>query len=259
MRPRRLALFAFLVAGFVLAAAGVRYAVVGAPEPPIVVDYPVQVDIGPKRSTEIAHASFKLRNVSSRSITVDQFATSCSCAGVEQRSNGKPIAVESVVLAPGSECELWVRIGVAGKIGEPQSVSIFFRIEGQHQKSGSIRVVIPRVEGGLYAQPSVVLLKSETVPRGIIEIYDNGMSGVEIDQAISSRPDRFQVRKLELTDEERSKSHASAGKLCAKIEVTAQTRSGTRLDGEVRLKLRGHNDWALIVPVCGDAPPETDP
>lgn len=262
MRPGRFAVFVFLVALFFLLAASVRYAIFGPPEPPIVLDYPTIIDIGPKKSGVVADASLTLRNTSSRPITIDQFATSCSCAGVERRLDGRSTAVESVVLSPRSECELWVRIGVAGKIGEPQSVSVFFRIDGEHQKSGSIRIVISRVEGGLYAQASVVLLKPDrpgAAATQVIEIFDNGTPGVQFEEISSSRSDRFQVRKLELADEDRTKIHASAGRLCAKIEVKAQTRTATRLDGDVRVKIREGRDWALIVPVCGDASSEIKP
>ena len=196
-----------------------------------------------------------MQNTGSKDVVLNRFSTSCSCAGVEHRVDGQLRRVDSLLVSPaGEEKELVVRIGVGGKLGTGQAVAVSFATDAPHQPRGSMLVTIPRVEGGIYVEPAAITAGTLEIGANfnkIIEIYDNGMSNVKIEKVVASRPERFTVRQLPLTDEERRKTHEIAGRLVCRIEVTARPDSEGLLLGEVQVFANSSPAPSAIVPVYG--------
>jgi len=222
------------------------------PVEPIV--YSPTIDLGPRQFGERVEQSIKVQNTGSKDIVLSRFSTSCSCAGVEHRVAGQLRRVDSVLVAAGEEKELVVRIGVGGKLGAGQAVAVSFATDAPHQPRGSILLTIPRVEGGIYVEPAAVsagTLEIGETYRKVVEIYDNGMANVQINKVVASRPERFSVRQLPLTEEARRKTHEIAGSLVSSIEVTAKSESEGLLLGEIQVFANGSPTPSAIVPVFG--------
>jgi hypothetical protein len=62
------------------------------------VEYPEFVDLGSCAQGELATGRFLVKNVGRGELTVEEFRTSCSCAGVEREVDGKFYRVQSLRL-----------------------------------------------------------------------------------------------------------------------------------------------------------------
>jgi hypothetical protein len=216
------------------------------------------IDLGERERGEIVLCHFQVGNSGGSPLILDRFQTSCSCAGVERRVDGRYVIPESVTLEPGQQLELSVRVSVGAPQGERQRVGVVFQSNDPVRPTHAIEVLVPRVKGGVYAQPKAVILGS--VPLGepakrILELYDTGRPGRKIATVRSTYPDRFDVRLIPLGKDEPPRRHASAGNLIARLEVTAHTERSGPLDGDVEIVLANEERPPDHIPVVGDVVP----
>ena len=117
-------------------------------------------------------AHFAIHNEGDRELIVDQFTTSCSCAGVEREEEGKPVRVESLNVAGGAIAELFVRIAVNGAIGDNQFLQVFFHSNDPARPMGQVDIIIEQVTGGIFPSPrSARLWDSARGEAGLLKLW----------------------------------------------------------------------------------------
>ena len=255
MRIARL-LFAFLV----LAAAGAGATVVAVvwlrpkpPPAPPALDVPAEVDLGPQEFGTRIVGRFRVSNRGGRNLDLSRFATSCSCAGVEVEQDGQNRQVEELRVPPGGEVELSVRISVAVRPGSQQTVLVRFSSSDPERPDAAVKVVIPRITGGLSAEPAAIVFGETPLGRSathIVRLYANGSASRQVHAARSLQPDRFTVRLL--PPDPAATPGPDTDRLVATLEVTARTDRPSRLDGAVEIEL---NEATEQIQVFGEVVP----
>ncbi len=220
---------------------------------------PQTIDLGSRERGDTAVARFTIRNTGSRELVVDQFSTSCSCAGVEREVDGKPVRVESVHVPPRATAELFVRMTVGAPIGGSQWVQVFCRTNDPARPIGQLDISVPLVTGGIYPSPSAVVFGS--VPVGtpglrIVELYDADSLGRRVARARSLQPERFAVRVLPPAPGDGAAGSIDGRTLIARLEVTARTEQPGPLDGEVEVEVTGEGSRPCRLPVTGEVTSE---
>lgn len=216
---------------------------------------PQILDLGEREFGETAVGRFTVANAGGGILVLKDFATSCSCAGVEQDEGGNFRRVEVVRLPPGEQVELGVRVAVGARPGTPQIVHVAFDTNDPARPLARIDVIVSRVRGGVYAQPSALIFG--TVPVGaparrVINLYDNGVTGRRIAKVHCTPPERFDVRPVPLSSNETAPSHETAGRLMARLEVTARTMQPGSLDGRIVIQSAEPGRSPDIIPVSGE-------
>lgn len=249
---RLAARFLFLVALFCLLANGIRW-IRHSSEKDDEIKYPRSIKLAPARAGTIVECPLSVENPSSKEVTLNRFGTSCSCAGVERRIDGQLVRPESIAIPAQSKIDLVVRISIGTKTGYSQTVGVVFQTAEPEPRTHSIEVIIPRIEGPAFADPSTVVLgdvSQHAKAKSIVYLFDNGQRELKIVSAKSSHPKRFDVCRIPLSDREKEIAHANAGHLLEKFEVIANTHSVGLLDGLIEVQFQDSNA-PLFIPVCG--------
>ena len=118
----------------------------------------------------------------------------------------------------------------------------------------TIEALVPRVRGGVFADPNSVIFG--TIPRGsnrgvIVRLYDNGVSGRQIERVRSLAPERFEARLLPPAEGGDQEVHETAGRLIGQVEVVARTERAGPLEGYVEVTLAGDKRSPSLIPVTG--------
>jgi hypothetical protein len=253
---------AFRLSGFVLVpltvflgTLGFRYAQDhGLPFSPAL-ECPERIDLGPQERGEVAVGHFRVKNAGSRPLALEGFQTSCSCAGVEGKVDGRAVRLKALALAPGEDAELSVRVAVGAPVGQSQTVQVFFGTNDPARPLWQIVVLIPQVRGACCANPTAVIfgsLPSGTQARQVIGLYDNGVKGGVLRGVRATHPERFSARLLPLEEQEKQGAVGPAGSLIGRVEVTAHTDAPGPLEGEVLLAFEGTKARADPIPVTGE-------
>lgn len=220
-----------------------------------VLDYSPTVDLGERERGEVAVGRFTITNHGRGELRIDKFITSCSCAGVEQEADGQFRRLESVLVPPGGQVELVVRVSVGVEPGETQRVQVAFSSNDPAQPTGRIEVIIPYVKGGIYALPSAVLfgeVRVGSVARRVIDLYDNRQVGRRIEKVRSLQPERFEARLLPVEPRGPGQVHDIGGRLIARLEVIGQTSRPGPLNGRIEVSLAGEERQPDVIPVFGE-------
>lgn len=219
---------------------------------------PETIEFGERDRGEIVHCQIPVRNSGRALLVLDNFETSCSCAGVERVIDGRLVRVRSLELEPNEGQELTARMAIGAPQGEPQVVSVYFRTNDPARPVQQVQLVVSRVRGGVYALPKAVvfgpLRVGEQVVR-IIDLYDTGLTGRKVAAARSKQPERFTVRFVPLGPGEAPVANPSAGKLIGRLEVTAHTERPGSLDGDIEITLANEQRPPDLLPVVGDTVP----
>lgn len=233
--------------------AGVRYAWddwFGSPK----LECPRSFDLGEQKRGVIAIGRFMIINSGKDILRLNDFRTSCSCAGVEEEIDGKLFRIKSLALSPGQEAQLFVRVSIGMRAGESQRVLVSFATNDPKNPRWDMEVQVPRVTGGCFPDPSAVafgnLFPGQKESR-LIDLYDNCTPGFKVDKVYSTRPERFTVTLLPLSEKDKQRRHPTAGKLFARIQVTPSTGRPGRLDGELHLTL-SNETYPEKIPVIGE-------
>ncbi len=252
-----LILIPIIVAGLT---AGIRFGVkqrsVGYHDSPAV-EYPETIDLGEHEKGEVAVGRFWIRNGGKGQLLVDQFRTTCSCAGLEREVNGRFIRLQSIQLDRGDQVELVVRVAVNAQPGHRQGASVSFRTNDPARPEGLIGVIVSQVNGGVITVPTTVIFG--TVPvrskrKQVIDVYDAAVQQRSIERVTSRHPERFEARLLPVPVQ-RSEGQRPLGEmgglLIGRFEVTARTEQAGPLDGEVEIYLAGEARPPDAIPVLG--------
>jgi len=247
-----------VVVGMIVAAATVGVRIwkptwTGEPRPPRL-DCPALVDIGPQPEGEVATGRFRVANLGGLPLSLTQFKTSCSCAGVETVEDGVDRLVQSAVIPPGADCEFLVKISVGGRAGTSQSLQVQFATNDPDMPVVVTTITIPRITGGIYAEPRAALfgdVKRGDRPVVAIKLYDNHMSGQQIQDIVSRHPDRFTVRYIPVGTDDPPEEHPIAGRLLGRCEVTPITDRAGPLDGVVEVNALGGARPLAMISVAG--------
>lgn len=221
-----------------------------------VIDYEAIIDLGERERGEIVVAHLPISNSGRSELVVNEFRTTCACAGVEREIDGRFFRIESVIIAPGEQAEIVIRMAVDPRSGGSQRALVFFRCNDPVRPGGAIEVLIPKVKGGVLASPTAVLLGVIPVGRTVrqsIDVYDGRITGRRIKDVVSTQPTRFRVRQVPLQDEEKQQIHEEWGTLIGRVEVTALAETAGTLSGEIEIHLAGENRPPDKVSVSGQA------
>jgi hypothetical protein len=217
-------------------------------------DCPRQLDLGERKRGDIAIGNFKIRNAGNDDLHLDEFQTSCSCAGVEQEIDGKRYRIQSLSLPPGQEVQLSVRLGVGVRPGESQHVQVVFNTNDPKNPHWLLEVLVPRVTGGCFSDPRAVVfgpLSPGQRNTRIIDLFENGAPGRMVEKVYSSHPERFSAELVPLSEKDRQCVHSTAGRLFAHIQVTPHTERPGRLDGDLLVSVANETNVERI-PVIGE-------
>lgn len=215
---------------------------------------PSSIDLGDRDLGEIAVGRFMVKNAGRAPLKLDNFQTSCSCAGIEHEVEGQLRRVQSVELLPGERVELTARVAVGAKPGQRQLVQAFFRTNDPARPTAGLEILIPRVKGGVYAEPAAVVFGTAGVGERltrVIDLYDNAVQGRRIAAVRSTHPERFAVRQVPLTDVEARQVHEQGGRLIARLEVTARTERPGPLKGDIEVRLADESRRPDLISVAG--------
>jgi hypothetical protein len=219
-----------------------------------ILECPRNLDLGEKKRGEIAIGHFQVKNVGKDVLYLDEFQTSCSCAGVEQEIDGKRLRIKTLSLAPAQEAQLSVRLGVGVRPGQSQRVQVFFATNDPDHPKWLMEVLVSRVKGGCFADPSAAIFGSlspgEKSTR-IIDLYDNGTPGRRIEKIYATHPEHFTIVLLPLSEKDKQRVHPTAGKLFARIQVTSHTERPGRCDGELQVFV-SNETYIERIPVIGE-------
>lgn len=254
---KRIRLFALLALVPILAAAATwagRYTVDRRVALPIL-SFPATIDLGNRERGDVAVGRFIIANRGTTKLLVDQFSTSCSCAGVEREVGGRWQRVESVEIPPNGQFELAVRVSVGVPEGERQVVDIGFSSNDPKRPNGKIQVMIPLVKGGVYALPRVVIfgeIRCGGSESRVIDLYDNRQPGRRIEKVRSLQPERFGVRLLAVDAQQLGQIHDRGGRRIARVEIIAPASRPGPLNGLIEVSLASEERRPDVIPVFGE-------
>jgi hypothetical protein len=218
-----------------------------------VLQYTELVDLGSHEQRGVAIGRFQVRNDGRGELVLDQFRTSCACAGVEREVDGKFLRVQTLRLGAGEQIDLVLRVSVSARVGEEQRSSFSFESNDPVRPHGFVQAVISRVLGGVVTLPAAVLCGDLSVGsaagKHVLNVYDGGQAGRRIKSVRSTQPQRFRVDFRESAGA--SQRHETAGGLLGQVEITPITASEGPLDGEVEITLAGEDRHPDLVPVSG--------
>lgn len=218
-------------------------------------DCPAEVDLGPQEHGTTVVGRFRVENRGGSDLLLSHFGTSCSCAGVEIEQDGLAKSVEELRVPPGGGVDLSVRVSIGVRPGMPQTVLVRFTTTDPNRPDAAIKVVIPRVTGGLSAEPAAVVFGN--IPQGqpatkTIRLYSNGNANRQVHFVRSLQPDRFEAR---LVPFEATCVSAEEDWLVAVVEVTARTNLPQKLDGSIEVVLCGEARASDMIAILGEVVP----
>ncbi len=176
--------------------AGLVYAAPWRPHGPPVAEFAAAVDLGDRRPHEVATADFPISNRGDQPLVVEDIRTSCSCAGLEVVQDGQQYRVGRLVVPPGQQSATSFRVSVGVPPGHQQQVSLQFRTNDPRHPAVHVLVTIPRVVGAPSASPSALSFGAMALGARVSErlaLSPNGLNGLHVVRAESSRPDLFAV------------------------------------------------------------------
>lgn len=240
-----------LLAGL-FAATAVAVAYARRPAAPPAAAFPEALDLGERPFGSEAIGRFQIGNRGGTELVVGEFATSCSCAGVE--IDGERSRLGSLRLAPGKSVDLAVRVAVGAKVGTPQTVHIAFTTNDPQRPSGVIVATIPRVQGGCHAEPVVAVFGEVTAgerPTQTVRLFDNNIPGSRVAEVRSLNPTRFAATLVRLPAGEPAARHESAGHHIASVVITPRADAGP-LNGQVEIRLAGDGRTPDRIDIIGE-------
>src|SRR5206468_3405163 len=86
----------------------------------------------------------------------------------------------------------------------------------------------------------------------IVNLYDDGKAGRQVDRVRSTNPARFQARLLPLAEHEVNQHSDRAGKLIARAEVVPFTEETGPIEGNLEVVLANESRAPDVVPVGGE-------
>jgi hypothetical protein len=223
-----------------------------------VLDCPARIDLGERDLGEIAVTHFKIMNRGRSELLIDEFHTSCSCAGVEHEIDGKLVRLRAVRIPAGDEVQITARVAINQRPEMSQLVHIDFNTNDPVMPVGNVDLIVRRVKGGVFSEPSAVVFQPllvGTQAERVIDLYDNRKRGRAVDKVRSTRPDHFQVRFIAVEGRHSDLINDTAGGLIARIEVIPRTEHSGRLDGNIEVSLANEARRPDLIPVIGEVIP----
>lgn len=213
-----------------------------------VLDCPEVLDVGEQDIYGQVAGRFTVRNRGGAVLVLNDIRTACACTGFEQERKDRFVRVDEVRLAPGQSTDLMIRHGVHGPVGVTIDTPIFFRTNDPVAPERVIRLLVPRVTGGVEAFPrSIVcgsLLTGQT-GRHLVDVTDEAPASRQIERVVSSNPERVQVRVL---PPEPQVAPEVRGKPVARLEVTVHGQEGGPIEERVEVHLAGR-PFPTVIPV----------
>jgi hypothetical protein len=213
-----------------------------------------QIDLGEQHFAETAVATCEVSNAGSDVLQLTDFVTSCSCAGFEVEEGGVSKRASSLAVMPGGKLRLHAKVSVAANPGTPQFVTLGFSTNDPACPQHLVRVVIPKVIGGVCCSPRSVVFGSvnpDELPTCRILVYENGVPDRSLEAVESSSPERFTVRVVPLTDVERNTPDPIVGRAFAAFEVRPMAHRTGSLAGDITLRLGGEHPVSQQIGVSG--------
>lgn len=219
-----------------------------------VLQYPQALDLGEHEQRSIAVGRFQIKNAGTGVLILDQFQTSCACAGIEREVEGKFLKVHSIKLQAGESIDLVLRASVTGRAGDQLRIACSFRSNDPRHPQGFIEALVSRIRGGVITIPTSILFGTLTVgqqAKHLLSVYDGGQSNRQIQAVRSTQPERFRARLLTNTFSDPLNRHETAGRLIGQVEIIPNTKQEGALDGEVEITLKNEDRQPDRISVSG--------
>lgn len=248
---------ATLFAGLAVASiVAVRYRP-AAPAPAVglpAISYTERIEFPECEIGEIAVGRVTIANRGGSELVIDDVSTSCSCTGLEREESGEYVKIVRLVVRPGEEVPLVVRVAVRGvPIGASTATSVYFRTNDPNYPNGTITTAVGYVKGGVHAVPGSMMVGSVPIGASVvrtIDVRDDALRPRRVESAVSSHPERVSAILLPVEAHEREKPHPE-GRLVARVEVTVHTATPGDIDAAVSLSLEGADRQPDRVRVVG--------
>lgn len=206
-------------------------------------EYAATLNLGSAELGQQACQRVLFKNRGGRDLVVDDVRTNCSCSGLETKVDGKFARFKALVIAPGQEVDLWLRISVRGvSAGESLANRIEFRTNDPALPTGRIDVVIGPVSGGVQARPEKVAMGTVavgTVVRRRVEIWDDAVEPRRIQAVRSFRPDLVLVTLLRVDESESERDLSQGARRIGVVEVVVNTAKPGDVDQFVEIEVPG--------------------
>ncbi len=227
MRNRILTVLA-LSGTILLAGAGYRHICSRTVDAPTL-DVPDVLFIAPHHYGDISEGVFRITNTGRLPLIVDEFRTGCGCDGLDLKSQSGYVLLQAVEIEPEKFVEIRMRHKVRGRIGKEERTTIYFRTNDPVRPEGNITIVIPTVNGGAVAFPSVVMVGEMPVGRKAIytvELFDSAVKTRKVVN-VSLRDSKVIAARLLPLESEPALDSFGRGVLVGRIEVVVSAEVPT--------------------------------
>jgi len=223
---------------------------------PASIVFPPIIDLGDWELGATAVAAFSVANQGDSTLELDQFGSSCSCAGIEREIDGRHVTIARLSIPPHSEIRLFARVAVRGAPGTSSRSIAWFRTNDPARPRATLTIEIPRILGVQFT-PDPVLFNNASLGKEIsriVELRNIGTGSPELISTTSDSPDSFQATLLP-PPEGTSKDSLNL----ARVKVTLNTHKPGNIGGDLLVTLRwGSHTKVLKVRVSANiAPPIT--
>jgi hypothetical protein len=227
-------------------------------------DMPRLLDLGSQERGTVAQVSFMVANEGTSELLLDGFASSCSCQVIEQQEQDKVLRVERLRIAPRGKAELIVRVGVQGVPGSEFRNTISFQSNDPDWPDVVIPVVVRKVEGGIWATPSIAEFGRVIVGHEasmVVELRDDAPAPRGVRRVTVTGGDKnFQARFFPAAAKNNEPGDRA---YLGKIEVRLRGREAGPLSGDLEIFLSDEQRppdrvrlVAEVVPLVEAVPPK---
>ena len=203
-------------------------------------EIPQQVVIKSGELGTVAVAEFMVSNRGQAELVIDAIETNCSCLRIEQRHGSEFVRIHSLRLAPGESAALRVSISIRGvPVGASMTNNIGFHTNDPSHPHHRLQAVISQVTGGVFTQPSTLIVGSLRVGASAhyyLDVRDDAVTPRKLERVVSSQPDHVSVRIL--PDHEAGQDlSAGSGFRIARLEVSVNTDHPGDVNATLSLQL----------------------
>jgi hypothetical protein len=253
-------LYGILGAGVVLISAAimktptVRTALAGVNDEPPAIRCPAVIDLGPQERRAVAVARFDVANVGGKELVLDDFRSSCSCAGIEREVGGGFDRVQQLRIPPGGREPLLLRMGVWGPAGEAVVTSAGFRTNDPKQPDVQIAVRVSNIMAGV--APATPKLMIGNVPVGAevrrtVDIRDWSKQPRSLGKVVSSLPDLVRASLVSDVGPAVDDSAEAIGAVVGRVEIAVETTRPGPVDETVQIYLADGSQASDSIRVIG--------
>jgi len=213
-------------------------------------------DLGVQHFGSIVPYKFPVKNEGNRTLWIEKFATSCSCAGIQMEQDGALVKVDRLSLAPGQEKELILNIAASVTVGSEQKILVVFSTNDPDRARTMATFFIPRIVGPMDTEPLALAvndLVQGVASQRLIKIRRQTHAQNRVVKVHSSDPADFTV-SYRLADAKDRSSPTSAD-LEGWVEVVFPAKRSGKIEGFIEIDFLENGRYPHRIPVLGQVQP----